>query len=385
MKKRTLATGIYEDTYGREVRWMDGRPRTKRFPLDAPLEDLKRFRERRLRQVTDHRRALGLGSFVRDVAQFLKGRKRLPSFKSDRAHLRPWAKRFGRASRFAITRDGVQGAVNDWERLGYSPREIRHRVRMLKQVFRSLDPGMSTPCDGIRLPKVIKRKARPVSASIVRDVALQLRKQELTGKLRDAKTRARFLVLALTGQRPIQVMRAQPSHLDWDRGLWYVNPAKGDEGSIVAFNDQIRAAWTLFTQAHAWGLYDGRSFAKTLHRNGWPRGVRPYQLRHTVGQTLKELGADLGDIQDHLGHASPVTTRQHYLGPSIAQLRATSAKLDGRVDPFALELPHVALPRSSTTRRSEQKGKVAKFTGKSAPRLVQQKDRMSGPDRTKTA
>jgi integrase len=352
-QRRTIARGIYEDRYGFEVQWRDrGLSRSKRFPRDTTLDHLKAWRRTKVLQATDKREPLG--SFVRDAVRFLARRRRLVSFKSDRAHLRPWIHRFRTLSRFAVTREHIQAAIEEWAAAGYSPRTLRHRRRILGQLLTALDPDRANPCAHVKLPKIVKRKPRPVEASLIRDVALNLRKQELVGRLWSAKTRARFLVLALTGVRPAQLMRAQPGDLDWSRGLWYVDPAKGDEGTIVAFNEQTRAAWTVFVQAQAWGPYDTRSFAKTLRRNGWPKGVRPYQLRHTVGQTLKELGADLGSIQDHLGHSSPVTTRQFYVGPSLTQLRQTSAQLDGRLEPFALDLPD-APPRMSKKQKAKDR------------------------------
>lgn len=378
-QRRTVAPGIYEDAYGFEVQWRDaGRSRSKRFPNDSPLERLKAWRKTKIAHATERRAPIG--SFARDAVRFLAGRKSLVSFKSDRAHLRPWIHRFVKLSRFAVTREQVQQAIGEWAAAGYSPRTIRHRKRILGQLFTALDPDSSNPCAHAKLPRIVKRKPRPVDASVIRDVALSLRKQELVGRLRDAKTRARFLILTLTGVRPAQLMRAQPSDLDWDRGLWYIDPAKGDEGTIVAFNDQIRAAWQVFAQAGAWGVYDGRSFAKTLRRNGWPRGVRPYQLRHTVGQTLKEQGAELGAIQDHLGHSSPSTTSQFYVGPSITQLRATSAQLDGRLEPFALELPE------RTTRMSKkEKAKERQNRPELQVRPVQAKGRLRRSKPSKTA
>lgn len=353
-KRRTLATGIYEDKYGRAVRWRDrGVPREQRFDLDTPLETLTAFRKRKLQQAQPAPKDTD-GRFVRDVVRFLRMRRHMPSFKSDRAHLRAWVHRFRRLSRWMITREKIQQAIDEWAARGYSPRELRHRRNILKRFFRVLNQEQATPCDGVKVPTIIRRKPRPVDLSIIRDVALNLRKQEICGKLRDAKTRARFLLLTLTGIRPAQLMRTVPERdIDWTRGLWYVDPAKGDEGTIVTLNVQIRAALLVFTTAHAQGPYDSRSFSKTIKRNGWPKGVRPYQLRHTVGQTLKELGVPLGGIQDHMGHASPTTTSEFYLGPSLEQLRDISAKLDGRLDPFAVELSHA----DSVTIGAEQKAK----------------------------
>lgn len=383
MTKRTIARGIYQDSYGFEVRWMsDGRVQQKRFPLDAPLLKLIEFRKRMCREATDRKHAT-TGTFPRDVARFLKTRKKRPCYKSDRSHLKPWITAFKRASRFDITKADVEEQVNDW-RSKYSAREIRHRVKLLQQVFTWCDPGERTPCDGVELPKPSTRKRLPVSSSVLATVALNLlhHEQKAHGtRLRDAKTRARFLILALSGQRPIQLMRTNPAtDVDLATRLWSVPPAKGDEGTIIGLNDQLVAAWQLFIACGAQGHYDTRSFSKTLKRNGWPEDTRPYQMRRRVGQALRDAGIDLGDIQDQLGHASPSTTRAFYVGPSIARLRVASATLDGLFPAEAL-----ALPQPTTTTATGGRSKRSDFVGVSSRKARQEKSRLRDRKITKTA
>ncbi len=358
-----VARGIYRDASGYAVIYpVAGKPKEKRFPLDTPLETLKQWRERetgRVRARSPHR---PIGSFVRDVVRFLRQRKNLVSFKSDRAHLRPWARRFQRQSRYVITRDDIRMAIGEWHASGYSPRELRHRWRILSQLFGTLDPDGLNPCRGVKLPRVPKARPRSVSDELVRDVALQLRKQEMDGigRLRDAKTRARYLVLATTGQRPAQLKRATPADVDLERRIWFVEPAKGDAGAIVYLNDDMLAAWQLFVAANAWGHYDGRSFAKTLQRNGWPKGIRPYNLRHTVGLSLSALGVDLGDIQAHMGHTSPTTTRMYVPG-LLDRLKEASAKLDGRMSIASLVPRRGAMfgaPRTAKGRKKPPNSKT---------------------------
>lgn len=354
MPRVTVDTNIYRDAYGFTVRWRDhGRTRQQRFPLDTPPAVLKAFRDRR--QVEAQPAPLEkTGSFVRDAVRFLAQRRGRPCFKSDRAHLRHWIHRFARLSRWTVTREHVTTAISEWVRAGYSAKEIRHRVQILRTLFRTLNPEQPTPCDRVQLPKL--SKARPVSVSdaLIRDVALRLRQQEWDGirRLRTAKTRARFLVLATTGQRPAQVQRAQPFDVDLERRLWNVRPAKGDAGTTVYLNDEMVMAWQVFIGARAWGRYDGRSFVKTLVRNGWPKGVRPYNLRHSVGLSLSELGVDLGDIQAHMGHTSPNTTRQFYVPTLPARMKSASGKLDGRLGPTH------GLARTSGTTATEQNTKM---------------------------
>lgn len=349
-----IATGIYRDDRSYRIIWRDrGHQKEKRFPLDAPIDKLKAWRARTIGQLADVDRAdQGTGSFVRDVVRFLRARRTRPSFKADRAHLRPWVHRFKHRSRWSITRDEVQRAIGDWEAAGYSPKEIQHRVRLLRYLYETIDGSRAaTPCDDVSLPQPVKTRPVSVSDVLVREVALELRRHEIAGTLRDAKTRARYLILAMTGQRPAQLRRAHPLDVDLERRVWFVRPAKGDAGTIVYLNDDMVAAWSLFIVAKAWGAYDSRSFAKTLRRAGWPRGIRPYNLRHTVGLSLSELGVDLGDIQAHMGHTTPATTRI-YVPAVLSRLKVASEKLDGRVSSAAL-----ALPASVASKRKRGKAK----------------------------
>jgi integrase len=378
MSGRRIALGIFEDAYGYELRWQDaGKPQTKRFPLDTPLATLKAKRATYAKQGRPSRPD-DTGSFPRDAVRFLAGRKSLVSFKSDRSHLRPWIHRFKKVSRWAITSEHVRKALDEWRALGYKPRTLRHRLRILKQLCKTLDPESPNPCGGITIQKPAKTRPRRVRDDLISAVAFQLRKQEIAGYLRDMKTRARFLVLATTGMRPTQLMRAETHDLDVAERLWTIQPAKGDNGGLMYLNDEMLVAAQLFIAADAWGVYDSRSFSKTLHRNGWPKGVRPYTVRHKVGQTLRARGADLGDIQDHLGHASPTTTREHYLEPDLARLKDTSERLAGRLDPEAML-------RTCATRRHGRKPTLKENRPHSAQGSEQANDHGREPHTKKTA
>lgn len=359
MRRTTVAPGIYRDAYGYELRWRDcGHPHQKRFPLDTPLKHLKAFRAAQRKRAVDTARIDRDGSIARDAIRFLKTRKGLAGFKSDRAHLRPWIHRFRRLARWAITGEQIEAALQDWAQQGYSARTLRHRLRVLTAFYHALDRGVADiPPLGVKIPKGLPpapRQQRP-SDELLTAVARQLRLQEMpgVGRLRDAKTRARFLVLATIGMRPAQLKRALPIDVLLADRLWIVQPAKGDKGAVIYLNEEMLAAARLFIAADAWGWFDGRSFVKTLQRNGWPKGVRPYNVRHAVAQTLKRRGARLEETQDHLGHRSSATTRAFYLEPEIAQLKATSEKLEGRLGADAF-LPHVA---DTTAQREKAKAR----------------------------
>lgn len=329
-----IVTGIFQDQYGYSVTWQDrGRQREKHFPLDTPIPTLKAFRKRQgsiATQAVTHER--GGGSFVRDVVRYLRTRKGRPSHKADRSHLRPWVKRFKQRSRHAITREAIQLALADWA--DKSARELRHRVNVLRQVYRLLDgPTAPTPCDGVTLPTIPKTRPKGVPDGIIQTVGDRLYHQELAGTLRDGKTRARFLVQATCGKRPCQLVKARPIDVSLERRIWDVEPAKNASGGPQYLNDEMLEAWRLFITEHAWGKYDASSFAKTLRRNGWPAGVRPYNMRHQTLQAVTAAGGSLEDSQQMATHASPVTTQRHYVPLEVEKSKAASERIDGRFDP----------------------------------------------------
>jgi integrase len=171
-----------------------------------------------------------------------------------------------------------------------------------------------------------------VDVRTIRTVIARLIKQERCGRLRDAKTRARFLVMVTTGQRPVQLARTTERDVSIEKRLWLVPSAKGGEPVDLPLNEEMAAAWQLFIRANAWGTWDSRSFARTLRRSGWPEGIRPYNARHSVGFALSEAGVDLGDIQPFLSHSQLQTTRSFYVPGLHSRLKAASDKLDHRVD-----------------------------------------------------
>jgi integrase len=147
--------------------------------------------------------------------------------------------------------------------------------------------------------------------------------------LTDPKTKARFMVLASTGQRPSQLKRALPQDVHLRRGIWFVRRAKGGNPIPVFLTDDMIIAWKAFTAANAWGHFDGSDYAKALYAAGWPKHIRPYNTKHTVAITLAESRAEWGDIRDWFGHTDEKTTRI-YTGLVAHRLRATGKRLSGR-------------------------------------------------------
>lgn len=362
-KRLRLATGIYKDGSGIAVIYhANGEPIETRFDPDRPIEQLIRWRKQQQRNAGVAAPRDPRGSLARDVVRYLKRLKGLPGYKAEKSHLRAWLLFFGGArKRWLITSEQCDLAIASWRTAGYSARTIRHRVRVIEALYHRLDgPKADTPVDNAIVPP--KPKARPVSVADdkIAAVALELRKHEIGGTLRDGKTRARFLVLATHAKRPVEVMRAQPEDLDFERCLWFPRTAKGGYNTEVKLNAEQLAAWQLFVAAGAWGDYDSRSFSKTVQRCGWPKGIRPYNLRHSTAQTLRRRGGDPSDVQEALGHTSIDTGRAFYYEATTEQQTAVSTMLDQRfgISAFA------PLPRSATTKRAGKDAKAREFARK---------------------
>lgn len=337
MPKRTrLAPGIYRDAYGLSVIYQTTKegarqPCETRFPVDTPLDRLITWRETQIKHAAVFSPRPARNGLARDVVRYLRRLKGLPGYKSEKSHLAAWLRALGPTMRRSLKRERCELVIATWRQQGYSARTIRHRCRVLRSVFHAIDGRRApTPLDEITQPK--KPKPRPVAVAddAIAGVALELRKREIAGTLRDAKTRARFLVLATHAQRPAEVKRTQAEDVDVERRIWAVRGVKGGYNVIVPLNEEQLAAWRLFIAAAAWGEYDSRSFSKTLKRCGWPKHIRPYNLRHSTGAALSARGVDLGDIQALFGHTSPETTRAFYVPGQLERLTSANRKLQGR-------------------------------------------------------
>lgn len=327
MGRRTkLAQGIFSDRHGLAAVVKVGHlQREKRFPADTPLRDLARWRDherealRTLLEVNGVRRPPS-GTLRRDGDAFLSRRKGAPAYKADRSHLRAWYAIFGDAPRRLIAAPDVANAVETWRANGVAARTIRHRCRVLRELWHAYGgPRATTPIDGVKLPPIPAAHPVPVPIETLQAVAKQLRRS-------DPVASARFAVLATTGQRPAQVMRVEPADVDLVRGIWFVRPAKGGAPIPLPMNTDMRKAWKAFAAADAWGPYDTSRFAQILRQHGWPAGVRPYQLRHTFAIDHLLAGADLGDLQGLLGHKQIQTTRNHYAPILLARLLAQTKR-----------------------------------------------------------
>jgi integrase len=270
--------------------------------------------------------------------------KNLPCWVERRSELRAWSKaeidgkRLGAVQVRAITEQMCRRVMAQWGKQQpkpVAPKTTRQRRWSLQHLYRVLYGAKTiTPVDDIAPPAKVKTIPVPIDPGHVLEVLGNLIDMEQRGILRDAKTRARFMVRASTGKRPSEIMRAKPSDVRRDRREWRVRDGKGGFSEGLYLNDEMLAAWDLFFEAHAWGEFNTGAHAKTLRSAGWaPDGdpfTRPYELRHSTGIALSDAGVDLADISPFLGHKQLETTRRTYVPIRNARMQRASEVIDGR-------------------------------------------------------
>lgn len=331
--RRRLAEGIFRDATGlAAVVGVRELQREKRFPLGTALEELRRWRTQTRLELQAIAPRAQRGTLAGDIEAYLRQIAALTSARTRKSELKAWSERFGPLPRSRITPAVVRETMGVWAESGVKPKTINNRVQTLATLWRALDGRRAvTPCDDIPALHVERTPPVAVNPAIIRRVAAALARRERDGWLPTAKTRARFMVLAACGRRPSELMRAQPADVDLDRRVWMVRDGKGGWSPGVYLNDDMLAAWQVFHKVDAWGPYNTSAFAEALREAGWPAGLRPYHLRHSVGIALSEAGVDLADVQAHMGHTRIATTRTFYVPVLRSRQEAAGKAIEGRI------------------------------------------------------
>lgn len=322
-----LPAGIYRAKGGyRAIVAIAAGRKEKRFPRGTPIREMTRWRNQmrvKLETRYPHKAAGAVqrGTFAADVARYL-ATLAIASWASRRSELRAWCKRVGPMRRSRLTTEHVQKAIKAWTEAGVTPKTIGNRLKALTALYHALDgPEAWTPADHVPRPRVAKRRPRRVSVETLRAVEQQLRSG-------DPKTHARYMVLTATGARPVHLKRAEKADVDLDSRIWNIAAAKDGEPIELWLNADMVAAWEAFIAADAWGDFNSTEYAKVLRAAGWPADIKPYNAKHTFGQTLADLGISRETIADWYGHTNPETTKI-YTGS--ANLRRVSEAIDGRL------------------------------------------------------
>lgn len=326
-----VAPGIYRDRYGYDVRVKaKGVSKTKRFPGATDLVVMQLWQTRTRLELLD-RAADAAGPSIRGtlteaIPRYLTQIEGRAQFKADRSHLRAWERLLGTWQLTRITAEQCSQATAAWKVAGVADKTVLHRCRVLRELYQTLHgQTVKHPIAEAKKPKTPKPHPVGVPIAVIRRVGERLKKRN------SPQAYARYLVLVTTAQRAGQVMAAQPADVDLRKKTWIVRPAKNEPAHPVFLNADMVRAWRLFIVAHAWGWFDTSKQAKLLRSCGWPKGIRPYNARHSVAMDALEAGADLGDVQGLLGHTHIETTRQTYGPLQVARQRRVSGLLTGRL------------------------------------------------------
>lgn len=353
-RRRKIAKNIYVDDAGyvSVIVQVRGAQQELRFDPGTALETLERQRDQLRLDLRDASPVTVRGTLAHDAVRYLAQISGRPGFKADRSHLRAWIDCLGPTHRSRITAEDVRTALSTWRTAGTwtggrgkrerhvladtpaSEKTLKERWRVLKHLYKTLDgPKAKTPCDDVPRPKPATSTPVGVHVSKVQKVAsaLQARARGTPIRSDERKDLARFLLLATSAQRPAQVKRAIAEDFHLREQFWVVRGAKGGPTHAIHLNKEMRTAVRLFIAADAFGIYDDQRLLDLARAHGWPKTIPLYNARHSVAIDAIEAGADLGDVQAMLGHASIDTTRRFYAGIFKLRQRNVGKRLEGRL------------------------------------------------------
>jgi len=352
-------------TYGRR----QGALKSKRFPKDAAIADMKAWREDQRVFARSKRGPIpARGTFAADIERYLRQVAAMPSLDSRTRDLYAWREALGDLKRDELTPARIREQLQVWRTVGpvrrFIPRtkewrsyakplsasSVNHRRTALLHLYTVLD-GKDAPNPVRAIPTFDE----PPPSPRARDLSTL---ERAIARLRNPKMRARASVLLWTGIRgnsELAPMKAQ--HVDLERAVCHVPTGKGGKRvRPVPLSARGVEAWRGFIAANAWGGYDRggllKSILRACRREGLT-GVKTYDLRHSISTAYLNAGADLADVQELLGHTTPRMTRRYapfHPAKLITAGRALDALVDGPDVAKVTELPPKVTSRTKKSR-----------------------------------
>lgn len=337
---RRIDTNIFEDAKGiRAIARAAGRRREKRFPKSAALKTIKAWQDdtrRELRVISGTRARLS-GTLAGDVLHYLdllpSGRRR----STTAAILSHWVRALGTQRRTSLTAAILQATMDAWQGDGHAGSTVKHRRRVLAQLWTALDGPMAY--NAVRHTQR-PREPQPEARAIPIDIADAILRAmpESTRRLRGyrvtpidrSKTKARLRVMLWTGLPQATLMRVRVNDIDLERATLYVRPRRkgqGVPGMTIPLLPEAVEALRSFLRAFAWGQFSTdamhASFTGAVARYraahpdvSLPSDLRPYDLRHTF---LTEVYLRTGDLEavKQLGQHADLKTAERYIQGAV--------------------------------------------------------------------
>lgn len=323
----TLPPGIKKTPTGFRA-WQRVHPgagglKSKRFPATATVTEMKAWREsQRVKHREGPKIPVAKGSLSADIQHYLKLVATMPSLKDRKRDLNAWGDVLGMKPRAKLTRDDYRLVLQDWKLRGnhgkpLAASTVNHRRTALMHLYRVLD-GKGAPNPLREIPPFPEPPPEP-RAVLLKDI------RAIVDVMPKSKIRARLKVLAWTGIRgnsELQHVRPEHVHLK-ARRVWIRTGKKGKPRELVLNAAGVKA-WQEFIAVNAWGRYQKDSLRRSFRR-AWKKvnlarakaeleplpKLRVYDLRHSIATALVKAGADLADVQAHLGHTSARMTRRY--------------------------------------------------------------------------
>lgn len=313
--------------------------RSRRYDKTATVTEMKAWREaERVKHREQPKVRAARGTLGADIDHYLKLVATMPTITDRTRDLEAWRAVFGMRPRHKLTRDDYRLILQDWRlhgKAGGKPlaaSTVNHRRTAMEHLYTVLD-GKGAPNPLREIHPFAEPPAEP------RDLGLDVARA-IIAAMRKSKTRARIKVLAWTGMRGnSELGKMKPEYVNLEaRECWAPTGKKG-KPRLIVLNEEGVEAWQEFIALKAWGRYQKdslrHSFQLAVKKVNEARAeaklpplhhVRVYDLRHTIATALRRAGADLADIQAHLGHTSPRMT-QRYAPFQSDKLRQTLTRL----------------------------------------------------------
>jgi integrase len=323
---KTTERGIRKTPSGFQVYVrVRGEFRSKHFPPDTPLEDLRQWRDER----TARRRfkipdpVLTGDDFGSDCARYLAAVKGMTTYKDRAYRIHLWRDALGRnRSRAEITSVEIRQQLERWKLQGKAPGTLNTRRTALMHLYSVLD-GKSARNIVRDIPRY-REIPPPLRLPTAKQIDAALRKMR-----KDAKGRHRLRVLMETGWPPAQLMKLKPDDVDWRKRLARLSARRKGQGSPAAWlplTPKAVAALKAFDKADAWGKFSTHSLRKRLVQACKSAGVpyfRIYDLRHRWLTKLVAVAKDDRAASELAQHSDPRQIRR-YTEQSVSS-RVTAA------------------------------------------------------------
>jgi len=147
--------------------------------------------------------------------------------------------------------------------------------------------------------------------------------ERLFSSIKDRRDRALFAVIYYYGLRVSEATLMKLEDIDFTRGRIYIRRVKGGIGGERPLFKVVAKALRAYLKARCPSgdaLFTGRQgslskkriqqlFKRYAKDAGLGAEYSVHCLRHSIATHWLESGADPADVQDHLGHAKPESTR----------------------------------------------------------------------------